>query len=273
MAPDPRYRAKGLPRPLVSDRQIGVWPDGTARLILDTVDSTNAEAFRRVADLTGPAWLMAHRQEAGRGRRGRGWSDPPGNFAATLVMRPDGSPGDAARLSFVAALAVFEAVQSLCGPQLSLALKWPNDVLLNGGKLSGILLESAGTGGTVSALAIGIGVNLAAAPDPGQLEAEAARPVSLKGETGIAIAPEEFLDVLAPSFDRWFRQSRTYGFAPIRTAWLARAARLGETITARSGASRTTGRFDGIDDAGALVLSTSQGRQAIPAADIYFDGA
>ncbi|MDQ1899216.1 biotin--[acetyl-CoA-carboxylase] ligase [Paracoccus sp. WLY502] len=247
------------------------WPQGVARHVLEQVDSTNAEAMRMAPALSGPTWIMARRQTAGRGRRGRAWTDPPGNFAATLVLRPEGGPADAARLSFVAALAVHDALRQLCGPQLNVALKWPNDVLLNGGKLSGILLESIGSGGAIQALAIGIGVNLIAAPDIA--EAGAVRPVSLQGETGLLVAPGDLLDALAAAFDQWHRQMRDFGFAPIRTAWLARAARLGETITARTGAVETTGRFEGIDETGALILTGPRGRQAIPAADIYFSGA
>lgn len=247
-----------------------IWPEGVARHILERVDSTNAEAMRLAPTLGGPAWILARRQVAGRGRRGRAWADPPGNFAATLVMRPEGGPGDAARLSFVAALALYDALGGLIGPHGRLALKWPNDVLLNGGKLSGILLESSGTGPGVHALAIGIGVNLAAAPDNAAVEGGALRPVSLKDETGLSILPEELLDALAPAFDHWQRQQRDFGFATIRNAWLARAARLGETIIARTGQSETEGRFEGIDDSGALMLTTSRGRVLIPAADIYF---
>ncbi|MBL3674773.1 biotin--[acetyl-CoA-carboxylase] ligase [Paracoccus aerius] len=248
------------------------WPEGVARHVLDQVDSTNAEAMRMAPALSGPTWIMARRQTAGRGRRGRAWTDPPGNFAATLVLRPEGGPADAARLSFVAALAVHDALRQLCGPQLNVALKWPNDVLLNGGKLSGILLESIGSGGTIQALAIGIGVNLAAAPDAGLVEPGATRPVSLLGETGLTVSPDDFLSALALAFDDWHRQMRAYGFGPIREAWLARATRLGETIIARTGTTETTGRFDGIDETGALILSGPRGRQAIPAADIYFAG-
>lgn len=246
------------------------WPQGVARHVLDRVDSTNAEAMRLAPSLSGPTWIMARRQTAGRGRRGRVWSDPPGNFAASLVLRPEGGPADAARLSFVAALAVHDALRQLCGPQLNVALKWPNDVLLNGGKLSGILLESVGSGGSIQCLVIGIGVNLAAAPDADVVEPGAIRPVGLQGETGLAVSPDDFLSALAVAFDDWHRQLRDFGFAPIRAAWLARAAMLGETITARTGTTETTGRFDGIDDTGALILTGPRGRQAIPAADVYF---
>lgn len=254
------------------DHRPAIWPEGVARHVLDRVDSTNAEAFRLASRIAGPAWIMARVQEAGRGRRGRAWTDPPGNFAATLLIRPEGSAADVARLSFVAALAVHDALRHLCGPQLNVALKWPNDVLLNGGKLSGILLESLGTGQGVQALAIGIGVNLIAAPDLADLEGRAIRPVSLKGETGLEISCEDFLDALAESFDIWTRRLQREGFEVIRQAWLSRAAKLGETITARTGSSETTGRFEGIDDSGALVLTTPRGRVAVPAADIFFGG-
>lgn len=257
----------------MSDSAPITWPEGVGRHVLDRVDSTNAEALRLASHLSGPTWIMARRQEAGRGRRGRAWTDPPGNFAATLLLKPAEGPAAAAQLSFVAALSVHDALLRLCGPSLALALKWPNDVLLNGGKLSGILLESSGSAGRVTALAVGIGVNLAAAPEPDQLDAQAVRPVSLKGETGLVVTPDEFLDALASCFDQWRRQLRDYGFGPIRNAWMARAARLGETIVARVGSAEITGRFEGIDETGSLVLTTPRGRQVIPAADIYFAGS
>lgn len=246
------------------------WPEGVARHVLGRTDSTNAEAMRLAPGLSGPAWIMAREQTAARGRRGRAWAMPVGNFAATLVMRPKGGAADAARLSFVAALALDEALRAAAGPQARLAIKWPNDVLLNGGKVAGILLESAGSGAGVVALAIGIGVNLAAAPDPSALESGAMAPVSILGETGLSITPEEFLDLLAPAFARHLAQYETYGFAPIRTAWVARAARLGQPITARTGAAEFTGTFEGIDAEGALILMGAQGRRVIPAADVYF---
>ena len=250
------------------------WPGGVARVVLARCGSTNAEALARAATQAGPVWIMTLDQTAGRGRRGRGWAMPPGNFAASLALRPAGAPGQAALLSFVAALALDDALRAACGPQAHLALKWPNDVLLNGGKVAGILLESAGSGGGVDALAVGIGVNLAEAPDPATLEDGAWPPVSVQGETGLAIPPEDFLDLLAPAFDRWHRQLQDYGFAPIRNAWLARAAKLGDTITARTGREVITGRFDGIDDDGALLLTAPGGvGHVIAAADVQFGGA
>lgn len=246
------------------------WPEGVARHVLTEVDSTNSEAARLAPGLTQPTWIFAHHQTAARGRRGRAWIAPAANFGATLVMRPAGAPAAAAQRSFVAALALADALAAVTGPGVTITLKWPNDVLLNGGKVAGILLESAGQGGAVSHLAIGIGVNLAEAPPAAAVEPDAHTPVSLLGETGIRIAPEDFLTPLANAFDRWERQLQTYGFAPIRTAWLARAARIGRPITARTVSETITGRFETIAEDGALVLATSQGRRVIPAADVYF---
>jgi BirA family biotin operon repressor/biotin-[acetyl-CoA-carboxylase] ligase len=246
------------------------WPEGYGRSVLARVDSTNAEAARRAASLAGPEWILAHEQTAARGRRGRAWANPPGNFAATLVMRPAESPDRVALRSFVAALALYDALVAATGRAEGLALKWPNDVLLNGGKLAGILLESAGAGGSLSHFAIGIGVNLIAAPGAAEVEAGALRPVSLLSETGVALDPEAFLDLLAPAYARREAQFTTYGFEPIRRAWLDRAARLGEAITARTGRESIEGRFETVDAAGNLVLSTARGRQAIAAAEVFF---
>jgi BirA family biotin operon repressor/biotin-[acetyl-CoA-carboxylase] ligase len=245
------------------------WPDGVGRHLLARTDSTNAEALRLAPSLSGPAWIMTREQFAGRGRRGREWTMPAGNFAGTLVLHVQAGVG-AAQLSFVAALALHDALADVCGPAARLAIKWPNDVLLNGGKVAGILLESAGSGQGMTALAVGIGVNLAAAPGTGQVEPGALTPVSILSETGHAVLPEDFLDLLAPAFARWHGQMQAFGFAPIRHAWLARAARLGEPIIARTGTSESRGVFEGIDDSGALVLRTAAGRQVIPAADVFF---
>lgn len=244
------------------------WPDGYARRVLDEVDSTMAEAARVADRLAGPEWIMAHRQSAARGRRGRPWRDPGGNFAATLVMRPQGGPGQAALRSFVAALALREALADLTGAPEALALKWPNDVLVNGGKAAGILLETVGPQG--GALAIGVGVNLIAAPGADEVEAGAVEPVSILAETGVRIAPEAMLEALAFAFAGWEARLATYGFGPVREAWLSHAARLGDTVTARLPGSAVSGVFETVDEHGAIVLKTAEGRRAIAAAELFF---
>lgn len=241
-----------------------------ARHALTAVDSTNAFAASLAPGLTGPAWVIAGEQTAGRGRRGRHWVSPRGNFYGSLVMRPEGAPEQAALRSFAAALALHDACVALTGLPQAFALKWPNDVLLNGGKLAGILLESAGQGGRVAHLVIGIGVNLIGAPAVTAVEPGAVPPVSLLGETGLRVTPEALLDHLAPAFARWEAAFQAQGFAPLRAAWLARAARLGERIRARTGTTTREGIFDTIDASGALVLNIDGRREAIPAAEVFF---
>jgi BirA family transcriptional regulator, biotin operon repressor / biotin---[acetyl-CoA-carboxylase] ligase len=243
---------------------------GAGRIVLPEIDSTNAEGFRQAASLPGPTWILAGLQTAGRGRRARPWVSPQGNFHATLVLKPAEPPEVVALRSFAAALALRDACVALTGLADSFTLKWPNDVLLNGGKLAGILLESSGLGGPDPVLCIGIGVNLIAAPDTAQVEPGATAPVSLLAETGHRITPEAFLDALAPAYAAWETVFTTEGFAPLRFAWLSRAARLGEQIRARTGTLTREGVFDSIDEAGNLILRTSAGTLAIPAAEVFF---
>lgn len=246
------------------------WPAGYGRRVLASVDSTNAEAARIAPDLGGPEWILALEQTAARGRRGRAWVNPAGNFAATLAMRPAESPDRVALRSFVAAVALWDALVAATGRRDAFALKWPNDVLLHGGKLAGILLESAGAGRSLSHFAIGIGVNLRSAPEAQAVEPGALRPVSLLAETGVGIAPEAFLDLLAPAYARREAQFETYGFEPIRHAWLERAAKLGAVITARTTRDIHVGTYETVDAAGNLVLLTAEGRREIAAAEVFF---
>jgi BirA family transcriptional regulator, biotin operon repressor / biotin---[acetyl-CoA-carboxylase] ligase len=248
------------------------WPEGVGRRTLARTDSTMAEAARRAQDgAPGPEWTLAFVQTDARGRRGRAWAMPPGNFAASLLMRPGGGPSEAALRSFVMSLALADAFRTIGVAAGDVALKWPNDVLLKGGKVAGILLESQGDGrGGVSHLVIGVGVNLAAAPTPAEVEAGALTPVSLRADMGLGITPEAFLGPLAAAFDAHERQFTTYGFEPIRKAWLAQAARMGEVITARLPNEEITGTFRDVDGAGNLVLDTPGGTRRIAAAEIFF---
>lgn len=244
--------------------------EGAGRVALPEIDSTNAEGFRRAAGLAGPTWITAGLQTEGRGRRARPWSSPRGNFHGTWVLKPTEPPETVALRSFAAALALRDALVALTGLAGNFTLKWPNDVLLNGGKLAGILLESQNLGSPEATLCIGIGVNLIAAPDSAQVEPGAVAPVSLLRETGLRVTPEAFLDALAPACAAWEATFRAQGFGPLRTAWLAHAARLGEPIKARTGAQTREGVFETIDDSGNLILRMSHGPVAIPAAEVFF---
>ena len=246
------------------------WPEGVARHIFETIDSTNAHALRMAPSLAGPAWFMGYEQTAGRGRRARPWVSPRGNFYASLALRLEEPPEHVALRSFAAALALRDAFVALTGLEAAFALKWPNDVLLNGGKVAGILLESTAAGQGLFHLAIGTGVNLIAAPDASLVEAGALVPVSLLGETGVRVTPEAFRDALAPAYAGWEATFATQGFAPVRAAWLARAANLGEPIRARTGLETREGIFETIDSAGNLILRMTKGPVAIPAAEVFF---
>lgn len=246
------------------------WPEGVGRVLLPSVDSTNAEAFRLAPQMPGPCWILAAEQTAGRGRRARAWSSPRGNFYGTLLLHPTEAPGQVALRSFAAALALRDALQAVTGTGAGLSLKWPNDVLMNSGKVAGILLESQGAGQGISALAIGIGVNLIAHPDPALIEGAAVPPVSVLAETGVRLSPEVFLDHLAPAFAAWEARFTSFGFAPLREEWLRHAARLGEPIVARTGAETRAGVFETIDGDGNLILKMADGPVAIPAAEVFF---
>ncbi|MDW3222267.1 MAG: biotin--[acetyl-CoA-carboxylase] ligase [Paracoccaceae bacterium] len=246
------------------------WPDGYGRIVLENVDSTLDEASRLALESSGAFWVLAHHQNSARGRRGRPWSMTEGSFAATLVLRPDQPPGVAALRSFVMAVALLRSFADVTGDPEMFALKWPNDVLLKGGKVAGILLESAGDGGKMGPLAIGVGVNLRTAPPVEEVERQAFAPVSLLDLTGVTITPEPFLNVLAHHYALLETQFKDFGFAPIRTAWLAHAARLGQPIIARTGRDEVTGTFEDVDASGNLMLRTSHGLRAIAAADVFF---
>lgn len=241
------------------------WPAGYARHVFDSVGSTLEEAAKLAPDLTGPAWLLALEQTAARGRRGRAWATPRGNFAGTLIMRRQEEPGVAALRSFVTSLALYRSFVAVTGDADAFALKWPNDVLLKGGKVAGILLESIG-----EHLMIGIGVNLAYAPGADEVEARALQPMSLARDLDVEVPPEVFLDTLAAEYAVLEQQFTTLGFGPIRRAWLSHAARMGEVITARTMKDETIGTFEDVDENGNLILRTSAGRVAITAADVFF---
>jgi len=238
-----------------------------ARRIFAEIDSTNEEARRLAhAGEAGPVWLLGLHQSAGRGRRGKAWSAAAGNLSATLLLRPAMTPAEAALLSFVACLAVADLLVA-CAPDAHVALKWPNDALLNGGKVAGVLLESEGGAGGISWLAVGIGVNLRHAPprDP----AAAFAPIAVS-DVAPAPTPEAALDILAAAWDRWEAIYRTDGFAPIRAAFLSRAARIGEIIEARLPHETVRGLFADLDADGRLVLDTGNARRLISAADVFF---
>jgi BirA family biotin operon repressor/biotin-[acetyl-CoA-carboxylase] ligase len=190
-------------------------------------------------------WVVALTQEAGKGRQGRAWLSAEGNFyGSTLVLLANDDPPPQS-LSLAAGLAVAEAIDAAV-PGQGLMLKWPNDVLLLGKKLAGILLERSG-----DRVVVGFGVNLASAPDvPGKPAA------SLGG----GIAPEAFAPLLAASFTRLLELWRSSEPQLIGHAWLSRAHPIGTELTVHASADETiSGRFDGLEPDGALRLRRDDG--------------
>lgn len=212
-----------------------------------------------------PFWVKAAHQTAAKGRQGRVWEMAAGNFAATLVLEPPQPLADWALRSFTMSLALFEALDELSGYGDRLRLKWPNDVLLDGRKLCGILLET-----DKNKLLIGVGVNLLGAPPQSALPEGAFQPVALRPATGCAILPEALLNTLAAAHHRWEQCLRDHGFAPVRRAWLERAFNLKRPVTARLPARNVTGCFETIDDTGAIVIDTGNGRVTLAAAELHF---
>jgi BirA family transcriptional regulator, biotin operon repressor / biotin---[acetyl-CoA-carboxylase] ligase len=212
--------------------------------------------------LTEAVWLRAERQSAGRGRQGRTWSSPAGNFSgSTLVRLRTGDPA-AATLALVAGVATWEAVSVLCarGDVPGLALKWPNDLLLGGAKIAGILLERVD-----EAVVVGIGVNLHHHPDLPD------RPATSLAAAGCPVDPQPFAETLAESFGRWLARWRGEGLASVRAAWLAAAHPPGTALTARlPDGGALDGLFAGLDADGALRLRLASGEQrVIHAADVF----
>jgi BirA family biotin operon repressor/biotin-[acetyl-CoA-carboxylase] ligase len=243
------------------------WPKGYALKSFDVIDSTNEEARRLAASgEAGPVWIIAGRQTAGRGRRGRSWQSPSGNLAATLMLRPRKPAAECAQLSFVAAVAARDALAALA-PGSEPRVKWPNDVLLGGRKIAGILLESASPGGAIPDwLAVGVGMNLRTHPEDTEFPA-----TSLSASGASPPEPDEALLQLAVNFAKWYDIWRGDGFSAVRDAWLARAAGLGSRIRARLAQEEATGVFEGMDENGALLLRTSLGHvRAIPAGEVFF---
>ena len=242
-------------------------PPGFRLSTFDCIDSTNAEALRRLADGSARHFdaVVAASQTAGRGRRERRWFSPPGNLYLTIVVV---LPGDApaGQLAFVAALGLGDAIAALLPASVQLRFKWPNDLLVDGRKLAGVLIEG---GETERSFAVGIGVNVTAAP------AGTETPATALSQAGVAIAPAALAAPVCAGFARWYEHWRNRGFAPLRTAWLARAQGLGETIAARlpDGAERH-GVFRDLDRNGALVLETTGGgRSVVAAGEVFFAAA
>ena len=200
-------------------------------------------------------------QTKGRGRHGREWTSPMGNLYMSVLLRPGCESVDAGQLAFVAALAVARAVEDVLDPQYQLTLKWPNDVLIDGRKCSGLLLESDIRDGELAWVALGMGINILSCPDG----AVALQDVSGKGQIPIHPFRDTVLHHLADVYDLWTEM----GFAPIRQEWLSKAHGLDKEIKVTIPGRENTGIFKTIDETGALILMTDKGETKIYAGDVF----
>ena len=238
------------------------------RLVLyDTVDSTNDEAKRLArAGAEEGTLVWGIEQTAGRGRRGHTWASPPGNLYASLSLRSRCPIDQAAQLGFVAALAVGATLGSTVEKRLDgLSYKWPNDVLLRGRKIAGILLESElGDGELLEFVVVGVGINLVSSPRNTEFPA-----TSIAEEDFGIVSPGAALEEFAGHFRAWEERWREEGFAPIRRAWRTHAAALGEPIRVRLEPATLHGRFVDIDQDGALLLESAGELRRVAAGEVF----
>ena len=261
-------------------------------LLFDAIDSTQEEARRQfLAGGNGPLWVLARWQTAGRGRGGRQWVSPPGNLHLSLLFRPEAAMRRWPELSLLAALVAHKAIARLLAQagrvdvRERLALKWPNDLLLDGRKLGGILLETveaphanaapvpdapAPTGnGVRRALVIGWGVNLRHAPPDDVVRWSAISLAEALGDERLVPQPPLLFEVLRDAFWRWYQVWQSFGPKNVREAWLKRAHGLGGMVRLRHGGQELQGRFADLGPAGELVLELPDGgRRMLTAGEI-----
>jgi BirA family transcriptional regulator, biotin operon repressor / biotin---[acetyl-CoA-carboxylase] ligase len=239
-------------------------------LILDSVGSTNREAFALAdAGETGPLWIMARRQTAGRGRADRPWVSEPGNLTASLLIQMPNPGGALSQLSLVAGVATIDAIrQATSGGPAGLRLKWPNDVLIGQAKCAGILIQSL-TGAHVATVVIGSGIDLAWHPT------NLGRAATDLAEHGYRVIPEVMLGSLGEAMHNWLALwNGGRGFAGVRQAWLDRAGPAGERVTVDTGRERIEGTFADLDAEGALVICDRHGqRRTVTLGDVTLDAA
>ncbi len=239
-------------------------------LRFDEIDSTNAEARRRAeGGETGPIWITALRQTEGRGRRGRSWETGASNLAATLLLTLDKPPAEAALISFVTALAVADLAAEYVPPSL-VTLKWPNDVMVAGRKVSGVLIESGRAVGDNLWLAVGCGVNLKTRPEAADRPATAFAE-HLKSDIAAPPSPAEALERLSLRVQHWLAVWDRQGIGAVLDAWTVRAQGIGGPCTARLDRETVDGVAEGLDPDGALRLRLPDGAiRRITAGDVFF---
>jgi BirA family transcriptional regulator, biotin operon repressor / biotin---[acetyl-CoA-carboxylase] ligase len=229
--------------------------------------STNDEA-KRLAEAGCPhgTVIWADEQSAGHGRLGRPWHSKPGNLLFSVVLRPHVPVPRATDLGFVCAVATADGIAGLLPDGGQVGLKWPNDVQVEGAKIAGILPEAESRNGELSWVVLGVGLNVAHAPDA------MAYPVTSLSAHGAAVAPETALHELLSHLEGWLQRWDQDGFGVVRSRWLAYARGLGREVTVKLGDCEERGIFRDLDVDGAILLDTGRGIQRITAGDVAFGG-
>ena len=242
-------------------------PDAYRLVSFDSIDSTN-EAAKRLAGegAAGGTVVWARQQTAGKARRGRGWVSEPGNLYCSVLLRPDRPAAEAMQISFVAATAVADALSDIVPESVAVECKWPNDTLVDGRKVAGILLESSARNGVAPDwLVVGVGINVSHHPANAEFPA-----TSLKGAGCGDLDVAGVLTSFVRHVDRWFGQWSVEGFLPVREAWLRRVRGIGAPLTVRLERETITGTFSGIDAQGALIVEAAEGARCITSGDVFF---
>ena len=228
----------------------------------DTIGSTNDEVRRLAAEGAAHGTVVhADEQKSGRGRLARTWFSPPGNLYLSVLLRMDVPPARCAELSFVAAVSVADAVAQLLPRQAEIVVKWPNDVLVGGGKISGVLLEQVD-----GVVVVGIGLNVLIAPSTAGYKT-----ATIAASGGIA-SVDGARGLLLAAFGQHLTTWQEQGFAPIRAAWLARSYPIGAKLRVGVQGRTVEGAFAGLDVDGALLLDTPDGQRRIVAGDVAAAG-
>lgn len=226
-------------------------------LTFEQVDSTNEECKRLArSGASGNFIVYSDYQTSGRGQKGRPWSSLPGNLHLSLLLESDKDLKKLTNLAFLTSVAIAEIIESIAPASSKIELKWPNDVLIDGKKVAGILMESLKVSGK-QFMIIGMGVNILHTPDVPERAV-----TSLAEEFGYTEDPQEFMVKLVNHFDdAYLRWQADEDFAIIRREWLARAFALNEVVTIDRGQQRISGLFRGIDEAGGIVIELASGEQ------------
>jgi BirA family transcriptional regulator, biotin operon repressor / biotin---[acetyl-CoA-carboxylase] ligase len=233
-------------------------PPWFSLVALERVDSTNEECLRRArAGAPEGTLVWAREQSQGRGRRGRIWASPQGNLYASLLLRPRIGAQEACQIGFVAAVALAETLRAFVPASRRLLCKWPNDLLIDGAKVSGILPEAEVRGASADVIVVGLGVNIQSFP------VDLPYPATSLLAAGARIGIEELLESLAPRLLDWYERWRRSGFAPVRQRWLDFSVRAGEPIRVQLEREVLDGCFAGIDEGGALDIQLAGGKRRL----------